>query len=286
MGKRVNRPKGTVMAKGRTSVAEALREEVADPDQVSTRAIDLHANAHDASHFLLVPKVLVVAQDAAEVGRLFRASSRTGTPVTLRSGGTSLSGQGVSNSVLVDVRRNFRRIEVLDSGLRVRVQPGVTVRQVNARLARHGRKLGPDPASESACTIGGVVANNSSGMVCGITSNTYQTLASMTLVLPSGTVVDTGAPDADGRLRHDEPALFEGLLRLRDRVRGNPGSGRILTHQFSMKNTMGYGLNSFLDYEDPTELLAHLVIGSEGTLCFVAEAEFVKVNGASGSLGG
>ncbi len=257
------------------SVGQLLASELDAPEgRVTERAIDLHANAHDASHFLLVPDALVVAKDAAEVGRLLGASARNGVALTLRSGGTSLSGQGVTDGVLVDVRRNFRAIDVLDGGARVRVQPGATVRQVNARLAKTGRKLGPDPASESACTIGGVVANNSSGMACGITGNTYQTLESMTVVLPSGTVVDTGAPDADARLRHDEPALFDGLLRLRDRVRGNPESVRILRHQFSMKNTMGYGLNALLDHDDPAQILAHLVIGSEGTLGFVAEAVF------------
>jgi len=243
-------------------------------DRVSTRAIDLHANAHDASHFLLIPEAVVIAQNAAEVGRLLRTSSANGVPLTLRSGGTSLSGQGVTDGVLVDVRRNFRSIEVLDAGNRVRVQPGATVRQVNARLARHGRKLGPDPASESACTIGGVIANNSSGMACGITGNTYQTLESLTVVLPSGTVVDTAASDANARLKHAEPELFDGLLRLRARVRGNHTSVDLLRQQFSMKNTMGYGLNSFLDHTDPADLIAHLIIGSEGTLGFVAEAVF------------
>jgi len=247
---------------------------ISDADRISTRAIDLHANAHDASHFLLIPRSLVIAQDAAEVGRLLQAGARTSMPVTLRSGGTSLSGQGITEGVLVDVRRNFRGITIEDGGMRVRVQPGATVRQVNGALARHGRKLGPDPASESACTIGGVVANNSSGMACGITGNTYQTLESMTLVLPSGTIIDTAMPDAATQLRRDEPELYSGLVRLRDRVRSNPESVRTLQHQFSMKNTMGYGLNSFLDHQEPIDLLSHLVIGSEGTLGFVAEAAF------------
>ncbi|MHA7142506.1 FAD-binding and (Fe-S)-binding domain-containing protein [Arthrobacter sp. Sr33] len=255
-------------------VLDALRAAVADPGQVKTRAIDLHANAHDASHFLLIPQAVVVPSDAAEVGALLRASAAQGLPLTLRSGGTSLSGQAVTDSVLVDVRRNFREIEVLDDGARVRVQPGVTVRALNARLARYGRKFGPDPASEAACTIGGVVANNSSGMNCGTTDNAYRTLESVTVVLPSGTVVDTAAADANPRLRALEPDLFDGLLRLSARLRDNPASVRTVRHQFSMKNTMGYGLNSLLDFNTPADMLAHLIVGSEGTLGFIAEAVF------------
>ncbi len=255
----------------------ALRAAVADPAQVKTRAIDLHANAHDASHFLLIPQAVVVPTSPAEVGRLLQASAAQGVPLTFRSGGTSLSGQAVTDGVLLDVRRNFREMEVLDGGARVRVQPGVTVRAVNARLARFGRKFGPDPASEAACTIGGVIANNSSGMNCGTMDNTYRTLESVTVVLPSGTVIDTGAADADARLRALEPELHQGLARLGRRVAADPASVATIRRQFSMKNTMGYGLNSLLDFERPVDMLAHLIVGSEGTLGFIAEAVFRTV---------
>jgi D-lactate dehydrogenase len=255
-------------------VLAGLSAAVTAAENVRHRASDRLALAHDASHYLLIPQAVVSPTSAEEVAGLLRASAAQGVALTFRSGGTSLSGQAVTSGVLVDTRRHFQDVEVLDNGKRVRVQPGVTVRQVNARLAAHGRKLGPDPASESACTIGGVVANNSSGMACGTRHNAYQTLESVVLVLPSGTVLDTGALDADERLRVQEPELHEGLVRLRDRVRSNPASVRIIEHQFAMKNTMGYGLNSFLDHNRPVDVLAHLVVGSEGTLAFVAEATF------------
>lgn len=244
---------------------------------ITSRSIDRFARAHDASHYLLIPDAVLAPRDAAGVARAFDAVRAAGRTLTFRSGGTSLSGQGVSSDILVDTRSHFRGIRVEDEGGLVRVEPGATVRQVNTRLARHGRKLGPDPASEIACTIGGVIANNSSGMACGVTENSYQTVDSLLLVLPSGTVVDTAAPDALEHLRDAEPALVDGLAALRQRLLGAPESAAFVRAQFAMKNTMGYGLNALLDFDDPVKILEHLVIGSEGTLAFVAEARFRTV---------
>ena len=139
---------------------------------------------------------------------------------------------------MVDTRRYFCTIEVLDAGWQLRVQPGAVTRQVNTRLARFGRKLDPDPASEIGCTSGVVVASKSSGMACGTQQNNYQTLESMVVVLPSGSLIDTSADNADNILRILEPALDAGLGRLRDRVRANPESVSTIRRLFAMKHTM------------------------------------------------
>ncbi|MDR1214076.1 MAG: FAD-binding oxidoreductase [Propionibacteriaceae bacterium] len=256
---------------------EALTRQLGQADQVRCDQPTIRAMAHDASHFLLYPAAVVAPKDAEGVARLLRAAAQSGVGLTFRSGGTSLSGQASGERLLVDVRRHFNDVAVLDQGLRVRVQPGVTVQQVNAHLAPYGRKLGPDPASARACTIGGVVANNSSGMACGTVENTYRTLESLVVVLPSGVIVDTAAPDADDQLRLSQPELYEGLLKLRRRVVGDPASLAKIAQQFSMKNTMGYGINSYVDFSTPVEILEHLLIGSEGTLGFIASATFKTV---------
>ena len=182
-------------------------ESLLGPDRVLSRPTDLVRYASDASPYRLFPKAVVMARDAEDVSKLLGYARRSGTPLTFRSGGTSLNGQGQSDAILVDVRRHFTGVEVEAEGARARVGPGTTLGHVNRVLAAYGRKLGPDPASTDFATVGGVIANNSGGMRCGVEHDSYSTVRALTLLLPSGTLIDTEAPDAEARFAESEPEL-------------------------------------------------------------------------------
>ena len=245
---------------------------IISPERVLTRPIDLIAFASDASFYRLIPRAVVLTNGVAEIQALFRLSHATGIPLTFRTAGTSLSGQAVTDGILVEVARHWRNIEVLDSGERVRVQPGVIGAHVNAALSRYGRKMGPDPASISTCMIGGILSNNSSGMCCGVTQNAYHTLASLRFVLPSGTEIDTADPAAEEKFAAAEPELAHGIMELKQRIESNPALRDRIRAKYRMKNTTGYSLNAFIDFDRPLEIFKHVMIGSEGTLAFIAEA--------------
>ncbi|MBC9717487.1 FAD-binding oxidoreductase [Streptomyces sp. TRM66268-LWL] len=256
---------------------EPLRSELIDllgSEKVLWKISDLVRYASDASPYRFVPQVVVVAEDIDDVSAVLSYAHGKGRQVVFRAAGTSLNGQAQGEDILVDVRKHWAGIEVLDDGLRARIQPGTTVVRANATLARHGRVLGPDPASAIACTLGGVVANNASGMTAGTTRNSYRTLASLTFVLPSGTVVDTGEADADEQLAHAEPALCEGLLAIKREIEADPELVRRIRAKYEIKNTNGYRLDAFLDGATPVEIMRGLMVGSEGTFGFISEVVF------------
>ncbi|MFE5741679.1 FAD-binding and (Fe-S)-binding domain-containing protein [Streptomyces celluloflavus] len=244
------------------------------PEKVLHTISDLVRYASDASPYRFVPQVVVVAEDLDDISAVFSYAHGKGRNIVFRAAGTSLNGQAQGEDILVDVRRHWTGIEVLDDGARARIRPGTTVLRANATLARYGRLLGPDPASAIACTLGGVVANNASGMTAGTTRNSYRTLASVTFVLPSGTVVDTADPAADTALAQAEPALCAGLLALKAEIEADPELVARIRAKYEIKNTNGYRLDAFLDGATPTQILRGLAVGSEGTLGFVAETVF------------
>jgi D-lactate dehydrogenase len=243
-----------------------------DPTQVLTRPIDRIAFASDASLYRLVPRAVVQPASIAEVRTLFKYSREKKVPLTFRAGGTSLSGQAITDGILVDVGRYWRGARVEENGKLLRVQPGLIGQQANQMLKLYSAKIGPDPASISACRLGGILSNNSSGMCCGVVQNAYHTLRSMTFVLPSGTVIDTAAPDAEALFRASEPELAAGLLELKRQLEGNAALAARIRSKYKMKNTTGYSLNAFLDFATPVDIFSHLLIGAEGTLAFIAEA--------------
>lgn len=261
-------------------IAQPLRDELErllGADRVLARPGDLVKYASDASPYRLFPRAVVMAKEADDVAKLLAFGREKGIPVTFRAGGTSLNGQGQTDGILVDVRRHFGGLTVLEDGAAVRVGTGTILGHVNKVLAPHGRRLGPDPASTDVATVGGVVANNSGGMRCGVTKDSYSTLRSLTFVLPSGTRIDTAAPGAAAAFEAAEPELAAGLAAIRDEIRADAELSARIRHKFEIKNTTGYRLCAFLDADEPLKIFRRLLVGSEGTLAYVPEVVFDTV---------
>ncbi len=253
------------------NIGELLKT-IIPTDRIKDRLIDVVAYAADAGFYHLTPKAVVQPVSVDEIIALFRFSHQYQIPMTFRTGGTSLSGQSITDGILVDLSQYWDHINVEQGGAQVRVQPGIIGAAVNNKLRSFGKKIGPDPSSINSAMIGGILSNNSSGMCCGVHANSYHTTKYIKFILPNGKCYSTETPEDYTRFAEECPDIFNTLTDLRAQIISNPALYEVIRHKYQTKNTVGYSVNSFIDYEQPLDILAHLLIGGEGTLGFIAEA--------------
>ncbi len=243
------------------------------PDnRIRARYIDVVSYASDAGFYSLTPKAVVQPVNESEIILLFQFSHQHKIPLVFRTGGTSLSGQSVTDGILVDLSQFWNKINVEAAGDFVRVQPGITGAMVNAFLKKYQRKIGPDPSSISAAMMGGILSNNASGMCCGVKLNSYHTTKYIRFILPDGKTFSTENEEDYKRFESECAALFNSIAGIREQVKSDTVLFNKIRKKYQTKTTVGYSLNAFADYDHPLDILAHLLIGAEGTLAFISEA--------------
>lgn len=240
-------------------------------------ALSTLAYGTDASFYRLIPKLVIRSSSEEEIQLILRTAHEMNIPVTFRAAGTSLSGQAISDSVLVVASHGWKDYKILDSGMKIMLQPGIRGAMANRYLARYGRKIGPDPASIDSAMIGGIAANNASGMCCGTSENSYKTIADLRVILPDGTILDTAVEGSKIAFRASHGEMLRQLEKMAADIQADDELRERIIRKYKIKNTTGYSLNALVDYSDGFDILKHLIIGSEGTLAFIAGVTYNTV---------
>ncbi len=247
-----------------------------DRKRIYTDPLRTLAWGTDAGFYRLLPKVVVRAADEREVQTVLRTASALGLPVTFRAAGTSLSGQAITDSILLVAGKSWEKYRLLDPEAHaIALQPGIIGARVSEILAPYGRVFSPDPASKKSAMVGGIVANNASGMKCGTHANSDRVLRSIRMVLADGTVLDTSDKASREAFAETHADTLAEIESIRADIAADEELTALIRRKYSIKNVTGLNLLPFIIFDDPFEIMAHCLVGSEGTLAFISE---VSVN--------
>lgn len=240
-------------------------------DRIYTDELRRLAWGTDAGFYRLIPQIVIRSNSEEEISDLLRLADRYGLPVTFRAAGTSLSGQAISDSILIVAGKHWEKYSISPDHEQITLQPGIIGQRVNEILAPYGRKFAPDPASVKSAMVGGIVMNNASGMNCGTHANSDKVLLSARIVLADGTMLDTGDDISRASFEATHPDFYNRICELRDQIRANDELAARIRYKYSIKNVTGLNLLPFIRFDDPFDIIAHLMVGSEGTLAFLSQ---------------
>ncbi len=225
----------------------------------------------DASFYRQIPKVVIRSDGEEEISRIVSLCRQYKLPFTFRAAGTSLSGQSCTDSVLIVAGKHWEQYHLADDHNTITLQPGIVGARVNQILKPFGRVFPPDPASIGSAMVGGIVTNNASGMNCGVHANSDRMLISARIILTDGTVLDTGSEESREAFRKSHPEFLTKIEALRDKVRADKELAERISRKYSIKNVTGLNLRPLVAYDDVFDIIAHSIVGSEGTLAFLSE---------------
>ena len=225
----------------------------------------------DASFYRQIPKVVIRSDGEEEISKIVKTCQKYKMPYTFRAAGTSLSGQSCTDSVLIVAGKHWEKYELGPNQETIKLQPGIVGGRVNEILKPYGRVFPPDPASIGSAMVGGIVINNASGMNCGVHANSDRMLVSARVILTDGTILDTGDKESREQFARSHPEFIAKIEALRDKVRANEALAARIRSKYSIKNVTGLNLRPLIAYDDPFDIIAHSMVGSEGTLAFLSE---------------
>lgn len=227
----------------------------------------------DASVYQIEPLGVVLPRSRDDVAAAVTIAARHGVPLTPRGGGTSQAGQAIGEGLVLDTSKHLNRIlEVNPEERWARVEPGVVLDDLNAALVPHGLRFAPDVSSSSRATVGGMMANNSSGARSVVYGKTGDHVRTQEVVLADGQIARLGplSGPALAAARGGDSLLARAYREVPALAQAHAAE---IDARFPkvMRRVGGYALDAFVDPAAPVDL-TRVLVGSEGTLGFVTEA--------------